>query len=111
VAEYTHGIRLPLAPFLGVMGVEPAGDQQTSAILAGSYGGNLVLRDLTAGASLFLPVAKPGARVWIGDVHALQGDGVVQLPRHPVRPPDSLGLQLSAAEGRARRDHQGHLPR
>ena len=77
VAEFTHGIRLPLAPFLGVIGVEPAGDQQTSAILAGSYGGNLVMRDLTAGASLFLPVAKPGARVWIGDVHALQGDGVV----------------------------------
>jgi acetamidase/formamidase len=75
--EYTHGIRLQLAPFLGVIGVEPAGEQQTSAILAGSYGGNLVLRDLTVGASLFLPVQKRGGRVWLGDVHALQGDGVV----------------------------------
>jgi acetamidase/formamidase len=77
VAEYTHGIRLPLAPFLGVMGTEPAGDKEVSAILGGPNGGNLVLRDLTVGASVFLPVAKPGARVWIGDVHALQGDGVV----------------------------------
>ena len=76
-AGYTHGIRLPLAPFLGVIGVEPAGDEQVSAILAGPYGGNLVLRDLTVGASVFLPVAKPAARVWVGDVHALQGDGVV----------------------------------
>jgi acetamidase/formamidase len=76
-ADYTHGIRLPLAPFLGVIGLEPAGDEQVSAILAGPYGGNLVLRDLTVGASVFLPVAKPGARAWVGDVHALQGDGVV----------------------------------
>ena len=77
VARYTHGISLPMAPFLGVMAVEPAGDQPTSAILAGPYGGNLVLRDLHVGSSLFLPVAKPGGRIWIGDVHALQGDGVV----------------------------------
>ncbi|HUD36210.1 MAG TPA: acetamidase/formamidase family protein [Streptosporangiaceae bacterium] len=76
-AEFTHGIKLPMAPFLGVVGVEPAGDDPVSAILSGAYGGNLVLRDLTAGSHLFLPVAKPGARVWTGDVHALQGDGVV----------------------------------
>jgi acetamidase/formamidase len=77
VATYTHAISLPMAPFLGVMAVEPAGSDQTSAILAGPYGGNLVLRDLHVGSSLFLPVAKPGGRIWIGDVHALQGDGVV----------------------------------
>ena len=66
-----------MAPFLGVVAAEPAGDEPVSAILAGPYGGNLVLRDLTAGSHLFLPVQKPGGRIWIGDVHALQGDGVV----------------------------------
>jgi acetamidase/formamidase len=76
-AEFTHGIKLPMAPFLGVVAAEPAGDDRVSAILSGSYGGNLVLRDLTVGSHLFLPVAKPGGRVWNGDVHALQGDGVV----------------------------------
>ncbi len=76
-AEFTHGIKLPMAPFLGVVAAEPADDERVSAILSGSYGGNLVLRDLTAGSHLFLPVAKPGGRVWNGDVHALQGDGVV----------------------------------
>jgi acetamidase/formamidase len=76
-AEFTHGIRLPMVPFLGVVGVEPVGDEPVSAILAGAYGGNLVLRDFTVGSSLFLPVIKPAARIWIGDVHALQGDGVV----------------------------------
>ena len=77
VAVYEHGITLPMAPFLGVVGAEPAGDEEVSAILAGPYGGNLVLRDLGVGSHLFLPVAKPGGRVWTGDVHALQGDGVV----------------------------------
>jgi acetamidase/formamidase len=76
-ADFVDGIRLPLAPFLGVVGAEPGGDTIVSAILAGAYGGNLVLRDFTVGSSLFLPVMKPGARIWIGDVHALQGDGVV----------------------------------
>lgn len=75
--EYVHGITLELAPFLGVMAVEPAGDSPVSAILAGPYGGNLVLRELTVGSSLFLPVQKIGGRLWMGDVHALQGDGVV----------------------------------
>ena len=81
-AEFTHGITLPVAPFLGVVAVEPAGGDLAgkdpiSAILAGAYGGNLVLRDLGVGSHLFLPVAKPGGRIWNGDVHALQGDGVV----------------------------------
>jgi acetamidase/formamidase len=76
-AEFVQGITLPLAPFLGVMAVEPAGEQPVSAILSGPYGGNLVLRELTVGTSLFLPVQKPGGRVWVDDVHALQGDGVV----------------------------------
>ena len=40
--EYVEGITLPLAPFLGVMAVEPAGRDPVSAILAGRYGGNLV---------------------------------------------------------------------
>jgi acetamidase/formamidase len=75
--EYVQGIKLTPVPFLGIMGVEPAGDAPVSAILAGPHGGNLVLRELTVGSSLYLPVFKPGGRLWNGDVHALQGDGVV----------------------------------
>ena len=83
-AEYEHGITLPMAPFLGVVAAEPAGQEPVSAIVSGSYGGNLVLRDLGVGSHLFLPVAKPGARIWTGDVHALQGDGWSTRP--PSRP-------------------------
>jgi acetamidase/formamidase len=96
--EYVKGITLALAPFLGVMAVEPAGDAPVSAILAGPYGGNLVLRDLTVGSSLYLPVAKPGGRLWMGDVHALQGDGVV----------DQTAIETAAEDLKIRYDlHQG----
>ena len=64
VAVYEHGIKLPMAPFLGVVAAEPAGDEPVSAIVSGSHGGNLVLRDLSVGSHLFLPVAKPAGRVW-----------------------------------------------
>jgi acetamidase/formamidase len=76
-AEFVEGIRIPLAPTMGVFAVEPAGDEPISAILAGAYGGNLDLAELVAGTSLFLPVFKPGARVWNGDANAAQGDGVI----------------------------------
>jgi len=76
-ADFVDGIQIPLAPTMGVFAVEPAGDEPVSAILAGPYGGNLDLAELVAGTSLFLPVFKPGARVWTGDANAAQGDGVV----------------------------------
>jgi acetamidase/formamidase len=76
-AEFVEGIQIPLKPSMGVFAVEPEGDEPVSAILAGPYGGNLDLWELTEGTSLFLPVFKPGARVWTGDANAIQSDGVV----------------------------------
>lgn len=76
-AKFVEGIRIPLAPSMGVFAVEPEGEEPVSAILAGPYGGNLDLAELVAGTSLFLPVFKSGARVWTGDANAAQGDGVV----------------------------------
>jgi acetamidase/formamidase len=76
-AEFVPGVEFDLDPFVGVIGTEPAGEEPTSAILSGPYGGNLVVNALTAGSSVFLPVFKPGGRVWFGDIHAVQGDGVV----------------------------------
>ncbi len=68
---------LPLRPFLGVMGVarEETGSFRTRA--PGSFGGNLDVRELCAGAKLYLPVFTPGALFSCGDGHAAQGDGEV----------------------------------
>jgi acetamidase/formamidase len=75
--ELLRGIPLPLHPFLGIMGVFPLGDGPHSSVPPGPFGGNLDLRDLVEGSSLFLPVFRRGAGFYAGDAHAAQGDGEV----------------------------------
>ena len=68
---------LPLRPFLGVMGVARAEDGSFRTRPPGNFGGNLDVRELCAGAKLYLPVFTPGALFSCGDGHAAQGDGEV----------------------------------
>ncbi len=75
--ELVPGVEIPLAPFLGIMGVAPPDDGPHSSVPPGPFGGNLDLCDLQVGTSLFLPVFRPGAGFYAGDAHAAQGDGEV----------------------------------
>ncbi len=68
---------VPLRPFCGVMGVAPAVDGEFRTRPPGSFGGNMDVRELCAGARLYLPVLNPGALFSCGDGHAAQGDGEV----------------------------------
>ena len=87
VALFSEDIQVPLAPFMGVMAVAPADPTvgQPGVTVAGvqgsrppgAFGGNLDVKDLTAGATLYLPVFHPGARFYVGDPHSVQGDGEV----------------------------------
>jgi acetamidase/formamidase len=74
--EFLPGIRLPIVPFCGELGVAPLTGPR-STIPPDLHGGNMDTRHLTAGATLFLPVFHDGARFSIGDGHAAQGDGEV----------------------------------
>lgn len=74
---FQPGVRLPLRPFLGVMAVAPATPGEVSSVPPGSHGGNMDLKELTEGATIYLPVFVHGALFSVGDVHALQGDGEV----------------------------------
>lgn len=76
MAEFLPGIRIPLAPFCGELGVAPAGEPR-STIPPSELGGNMDTRHLTAGSVLWLPVAVSGALFSLGDGHAAQGDGEV----------------------------------
>lgn len=77
-ATSDRGHTLRIAPFLGVIGMPPNEPGQHSTIPPrAAGGGNIDCRDLTAGATLFLPVTVPGARLHLGDGHAAQGDGEV----------------------------------
>jgi acetamidase/formamidase len=75
-AEFLPGVRVPIVPFCGEVGVAPV-DGPRSTIPPDLHGGNMDTRHLTAGASLFLPVFHDGARLSMGDGHAAQGDGEV----------------------------------
>jgi acetamidase/formamidase len=75
--ELLPGVRIPLAPFCGELGVAPPTEGAHSTIPPDVYGGNMDTRHITAGTKLFLPVFAPGARFSLGDGHAAQGDGEV----------------------------------
>lgn len=87
VAFFADGVQVPLAPFMGVMAVapeDPAVGQPGVTVAGvqasrppGPFGGNLDVKDLTAGSTLYLPVFHPGARFYVGDPHSAQGDGEV----------------------------------
>ncbi|MFQ5693596.1 MAG: acetamidase/formamidase family protein [Nitrospinota bacterium] len=79
-AELPWGVRLPLAPFFGIMGVAPpAAYGRINSIEPREHGGNLDNKELVAGSTLYLPVWNEGALFSAGDGHAVQGDGEVCL--------------------------------
>ncbi|BAY08650.1 acetamidase/formamidase family protein [Calothrix sp. NIES-2098] len=80
IAEFPQGsgIKIPLKPFFGILGVATPEISRTS-IPPGSYGGNIDNRELQAGSRLFLPIFVAGGLFSIGDGHAAQGDGEVNV--------------------------------
>jgi acetamidase/formamidase len=68
---------VPLRPFCGVMGVAPAEAGAFRTRPPGTFGGNIDVKQLSAGATLYLPVLNDGALFSAGDAHAAQGDGEV----------------------------------
>jgi amidase len=69
--------KVPLKPFAGTIGNAPAEAGLHSVVPPRRVGGNLDIRDLNAGAILYLPVEVEGALFSVGDTHAAQGDGEV----------------------------------
>eukprot|EP00747_Dinoflagellata_sp_TGD_P170865 gnl/TRDRNA2_/TRDRNA2_203545_c0_seq1.p1 gnl/TRDRNA2_/TRDRNA2_203545_c0~~gnl/TRDRNA2_/TRDRNA2_203545_c0_seq1.p1 ORF type:complete len:368 (-),score=30.59 gnl/TRDRNA2_/TRDRNA2_203545_c0_seq1:48-1151(-) len=71
------GGALELRPFFGVIGVAPPIEwgRQSSIPPRDQFGGNMDLKDLVAGTTLFLPINVSGCSLFVGDGHALQGDG------------------------------------
>ena len=87
VALFAPDIHVPLNPFMGILAVAPApvvgqpgvtvsrGVQSSTP--PGAFGGNMDVKDLKAGTTLYLPVFHPGALFYTGDPHGAQGDGEV----------------------------------
>ncbi|ESP88053.1 acetamidase/formamidase family protein [Candidatus Halobonum tyrrellensis] len=75
--EDAPDVAVPLAPFPGNLGVAPAADGPHDTMPPRAVGGNVDVKHLTAGATLYLPVETEGALFSVGDCHAAQGDGEV----------------------------------
>jgi acetamidase/formamidase len=79
-AQFAPNITLPLHPFFGSMGVAPpAADGKVNSAPPGIHAGNLDNRNLVAGTTLYIPVHVKGALFQVGDGHAGQGDGEVDI--------------------------------
>jgi amidase len=70
------GLRLPLAPSMGLVATTPTYPQETASD-SGPYGGDIDMKELIAGSALWLPVLVPGGLLAMGDCHAVVGDGAV----------------------------------
>jgi acetamidase/formamidase len=85
-SKFLPNITIPLRPFQGTLGVAPPDGYfpplspgVTNAVPPGPHAGNLDLSELTEGSTLYIPVWKPGALIYTGDSHAVQGDGEICL--------------------------------
>jgi len=70
-------VKIPMQPFLGCIGVAPAGGEARSSIVPAEYGGNMDAPEARPGFTIYFPVNAPGALLYFGDGHAAQGDGEV----------------------------------
>jgi acetamidase/formamidase len=91
-------IAIPIEPFFGTMGVCPAGASQQAVMPPGTFGGNLDIRQLTKGTTLYLPVQVEDALFSCGDAHAAQGDGEVCVTG--IEAPMYAALRLTLQRGR-----------
>lgn len=79
VTQFAPGIEIPLRPFPGIIGVARAEPGQYSTVPPGPFGGNMDIRELVEGTTVYLPVFVEGALLWSGDSHAAQGNGEINL--------------------------------
>lgn len=70
-------LAVPLRPIIGSLGTCPDHGEHLSSLQAGDFGGNLDLPIIEPGATVLLPVFHPGGHLFVGDLHAAQGNGEV----------------------------------
>lgn len=74
VRRHPLGLRLPQSPFVGTIAVAPEREVATPGLGQGSWGGNMDVRDIRPGTRTLIPCYHKGALLYVGDVHACQGD-------------------------------------
>ena len=81
--------KVKLQPMLSCVGVAPPANQSFRAGWLGSWGGNMDYNGIREGVTVYLPVYQEGALLFVGDGHALEGDGELNG--------DALGTSMNVA--------------
>ncbi|KAJ3839893.1 Formamidase [Lentinula raphanica] len=97
--DQEKGIKIPLRPFAGEMGVARKETGSFSTIPPYNTGGNIDTKHVTAGATLYLPIEVEGALFSMGDGHAAQGDG--EVCGTAIETPIVAELRLSVLKNRS----------
>ena len=75
-SEHLTNFTVPVRPMLGCVAVAPGpGAAPPPTGDSGRFGGNMDFNEIIEGATVYLPVSQPGALLYVGDGHAVQGDG------------------------------------
>lgn len=78
MVKFNDKLSFPICPMIGVIGTAPAGEGIDTGTPS-AHGGNMDCTRIGAGATLYLPVNVQGALLAMGDLHALMGDGEVEV--------------------------------
>ena len=97
-APFKNGIKVPIRPFPGTIGVCPKepGDFDSHSAFEAS-GGNMDIHYLAKGSRLMLPVHNEGALFSVGDPHAAQGDGELSTA---LESPAEITVRLELEKGK-----------
>jgi acetamidase/formamidase len=106
--HFAPGVTLPFEPFPGTIGVAPAQDGQFSVLPPTKWGGNIDVKHLRPGSTLYLPVGVDGALFSVGDTHAAMGDG--EVCGTAVETAMNITVRLTTLTHRSIRYPQFHVP-
>jgi len=95
---WSDKITLPYEPFIGTIGTSPE-IEAISSLQPDYYGGNMDLPDVGPGAVIYLPVNRDGALLYLGDCHAVQGDG--ELCGVALEIPATVEIQVDVIKNHA----------
>ncbi len=93
---WSDTLTLPYEPFIGTIGTAPEIEAITS-LQPDYYGGNMDLPDVGPGCVIYLPVNRDGGYLYLGDCHAIQGDG--ELCGVALEMPATVELQVDLIKG------------
>jgi acetamidase/formamidase len=96
--DSNFSVKIPLKPFFGCIGVAPGSGEAINSLVPREFGGNMDASEASVGNTIYFPVNEPGALLYMGDGHAVQGDG--EIAGTAIEVPLRARLQIDVIKGK-----------